>query len=447
MAKNEKAILCVDDEEIVLTSLERQLKTFFGDEYIIELAQNADDALEIYDELKEDGIELALVISDFIMPGMNGDKLLIKTHEILPDVKKILLTGQANLEGVTNIINHGALYRYIAKPWEENDLIMTVKEALKSYSQEQEIKFYTRHLEELVEEKIAENKTYLELVNKYLIASKTDLDGIITDVSDALCEISGYKREELINQPHNILRHPDVPASTYEELWDTIQAGKVWSGEIKNKKKDGSPYWVYAQVQPTFDKNHKIIAYASIRIDVTDKKRVEKLSITDHLTELHNRRYFNQIAPKEINRAKRDCKKLAFVIFDVDFFKPYNDHYGHQEGDLVLKDISKCLKSKLSRSSDYAFRLGGEEFGVLIYDIDINTLTRFMDDLRSSIENLHIKHEKSTVSQYVTASFGGIVFSCEDSNTSIDEIYKSADDLLYEVKNSSRNAVKIKEIN
>lgn len=446
MSKNEKVILCVDDEQIVLSSLETQLRRYFGDEYIIELAQNANDALEIIDELKEDNLDLELIISDFIMPGMTGDKLLIKTHELLPDVKKVLLTGQANLEGVTNIINHGALYRYISKPWEENDLIITVKEALKSYMQAQEIKFYTKHLEELVEEKIAENKTYLEIVNKYLIASKTDINGTITDVSDALCKVSGYTKEELIGQNHNILKHPDMPLELYTDLWNTIKAGEVWSGEIKNKKKNGEEYWVYAQIQPNYNKEKEIIGFASIRIDITDKKIIEKLSITDPLTNLYNRRHYNQVFEKELNRAKRENKKLGFVIFDIDFFKPYNDYYGHLSGDNVLKEIAKTISSSLTRSSDYSFRLGGEEFGILTYDTNLESLNSFINKLRASIEDLNINHEKSTVSQYVTASFGGVVFNSNNTNINIEDIYKFADDLLYEVKNTGKNDIKIKEL-
>ena len=136
---NKAAIICVDDEEIILSSLGKQLKRSLGQYYDIELASNGESALLLCAELKAEGINIALVISDQIMPGMSGDEFLIALHAYYPKTLKILLTGQADADSVGNIVNAAALYRYIAKPWDETDLILTVKEALKSYGQEKRI--------------------------------------------------------------------------------------------------------------------------------------------------------------------------------------------------------------------------------------------------------------------------------------------------------------------
>ena len=439
-----KAILCVDDEQIVLSSLKTQLGTFFGTDYDIEVAQSAEDALEIIYELKNDGIELELIVSDFLMPGMKGDEFLIKAQNLLPKTKKLLLTGQANIDGVANIVNNGALYRYISKPWEQTDLVMTIKEALKSYTTEKDLEFYMKNLEELVNIKTLENRSYLKIVDQYLIASKTDLTGKITEVSKAFCAISGYTKEELIGKKHNIVRHPDMKSEVFKDLWETIKKGKTWEGEIKNLKKDGGFYWVNARVSANYDSNGNIIGFASIRVDITDKKAVEILSVTDHLTNLYNRRFFNQIFEKEIQRAKRDNKKLGFIIFDVDYFKQYNDSYGHQKGDAVLSSLAQTLNNQLNRASDYAFRLGGEEFGFLVSDIHLEGLTLLVKKIKDAIEELHIEHKRSSVSDHITASFGACLF---DSNENItqEKIFKFTDDLLYEAKNSGRNNFIIKE--
>ncbi|MEA1917845.1 MAG: diguanylate cyclase [Campylobacterota bacterium] len=440
-----RAILCVDDEQIVLSALKSQLNTFFGDEIDIELAQSGEDGLEIIEELLEDDITIELIISDFLMPSMKGDEFLIKAHKLVPHTKKMLLTGQANLDGVAKIVNSGALYRYISKPWEKTDLIVTAKEALKSFETENELKYYTKHLEELVEKKTIENRTYLEIVDKYLIASKTDIDGTITEVSKALCDMTGYSKNELIGQNHNILRHKDMPDSLYSEIWETIINGDVWEGEIKNSKKDGTFYWVNARISPVLGDDGSIVSYASIRTDITDKKLCEMLSITDFLTKLYNRRYLNEIFSKEISRASRENKKLGFVILDVDFFKQYNDTYGHKMGDNVLVAISKTLKESLSRASDYAFRLGGEEFGILVYDTDLDGFTQLIESIRCSIEALHVEHTSSTASSYVTASFGGVVFH-PTKISSEDVAYKTADNLLYKAKESGRNISIVKKV-
>jgi DNA-binding NtrC family response regulator len=129
---NRDVILCIDDEVIVLDSLKEQLQNEYNN-YLIEVSESGEEAMEIINELIADKVELPVVIADFIMPGMKGDKLLEKIHILLPGTKNILLTGQASIEGVSNAVNKANLYRFIPKPWEKEDLILTVKEALRSY--------------------------------------------------------------------------------------------------------------------------------------------------------------------------------------------------------------------------------------------------------------------------------------------------------------------------
>ena len=286
-------------------------------------------------------------------------------------------------------------------------------------------------------------KKYIKIVDENVLTSSTDLDGNITYASEAFCEISGYSKDELIGTNHRIIRHSDMKESTYKELWETITSGKTWKGEIKNKKKNGDYYWVKASISPMFDNKGEIISYTAIREDITDKKIIEEISITDGLTNIYNRRYFDEIFPKIINEAKRKNELVAFVFMDIDHFKQYNDNYGHQKGDEVLINFAACLKQSLHRSSDYTFRLGGEEFAVVYQMETKEKAVEFANTLRKNIENLKIEHKYSSVSSYITASMGLI---CKNANEIvIDEIYKQADDLLYQAKRSGRNQVKVNE--
>ena len=115
----------------------------------------------------------------------------------------------------------------------------------------------------------------MDMISKHVIFSKTNLKGIITDVSDAFCNISGYSRNELIGKPHNLIRHPDMLSSSFKNMWDTIQSGKTWEGEVKNLKKDGGYYWVIATISPDYDKNGNKKGYIAIRYDITNKKDFE----------------------------------------------------------------------------------------------------------------------------------------------------------------------------
>ncbi len=137
---NKKVILCVDDEMIILESLKAELKTIFQKDYVIEIAENGHDALELVDELLESHYEICLVISDYLMPQMKGDEVLKKIHEKSPNTIKIMLTGQATIEGVANAVKYAKLYRYMPKPWQMEDFKLTVIEAVNRYLQEEQLR-------------------------------------------------------------------------------------------------------------------------------------------------------------------------------------------------------------------------------------------------------------------------------------------------------------------
>jgi diguanylate cyclase (GGDEF)-like protein len=171
-------------------------------------------------------------------------------------------------------------------------------------------------------------------------------------------------------------------------------------------------------------------------------KQLELLSITDELTKTYNRRFLNEVTVKEIKRAQRDKKNFIFAILDVDNFKLYNDTYGHNMGDEVLKEISKVLLQTFKRGSDYVFRMGGEEFGVIFNESSKKQVESFLNLLVLKIENLQIKHEMNTASDFVTASIGCFIVPFElEANLNIDFefIYEIADNNLYQAKNSGRN--------
>ncbi|PRM94857.1 hypothetical protein CJ673_04675 [Aliarcobacter cryaerophilus] len=172
------------------------------------------------------------------------------------------------------------------------------------------------------------------------------------------------------------------------------------------------------------------------------EKELQNLSITDELTQLYNRRFFNSKIEEEINRAKRENKHLCLMVLDIDFFKQYNDTYGHQKGDFVLQEISKVLKNRTNRASDFAFRIGGEEFAILV-NLEKNKISEFAEAIKNDIENLKIEHSGNKVSKYVTTSIG-VNFKQADELKNIDELFKVADDNLYEAKRSGRNCVVIK---
>lgn len=283
-------------------------------------------------------------------------------------------------------------------------------------------------------------KNYVHIVDEHVIISETDEKGIITEANNAFCKISGYTKKELIGKPHNIVRHPDMPQKLFKNIWEELQKGKSWRGEIKNKKKNGDSYWVKIIIHPKYYEE-KIVGYTALRHDITDKKKVEYLSITDELTQLYNRRHFNLKIEKELNRAKRDNYNMSFLMLDIDYFKNYNDTYGHQAGDEALKKVSQVLKGHTQRASDSAFRIGGEEF-VIISSFSNKKSIEFSESIQKEIESLKIEHKTSESSSYLTISIGLVVRKGSEILNS-KELYILADKALYKAKKEGRNRISI----
>ena len=159
-------IICVDDEQTILDSLEIDLLKAFEDKYLIETAQSGEEALELLSELLAEKYEVPLVISDQIMPNMKGDELLRSVHAISPNTLKIMLTGQADLEAVVNAINYAKLYRYIPKPWQCDDLKLTATEAIYRYFQDQKLAEKQIELQEMNQELAKLNRKQAMLIAK-----------------------------------------------------------------------------------------------------------------------------------------------------------------------------------------------------------------------------------------------------------------------------------------
>ncbi|MBI5815378.1 MAG: response regulator [Nitrospinae bacterium] len=125
-----KAILCVDDEKIILNSLKSQLRKNFGPAYMYEMAENAEEAMEVIEKLVAGGVEILIIVSDWLMPGIKGDEFLIQVHKRFPRIVKVMLTGQANEEAVRRATDEADLFAHISKPWNEDDLVNVIRTGL-----------------------------------------------------------------------------------------------------------------------------------------------------------------------------------------------------------------------------------------------------------------------------------------------------------------------------
>jgi diguanylate cyclase (GGDEF)-like protein/PAS domain S-box-containing protein len=277
----------------------------------------------------------------------------------------------------------------------------------------------------------------INIIDEHVLISYSDKNGKITDVSEALCRLTGYQKEELIGKTHKVFKHPDTPKEVFTELWNTITKGETFKGEIKNQTKDGTEYWIDATITPHINNNGDVEGYTAIRQDITDKKYAQELSITDKLTQTYNRLHLENIFAQETHKAKRYGDTFSIIIMDIDFFKPINDNYGHDIGDQVLIDVVQVLKSKI-RDIDVLGRWGGEEFLIICTKTNIDQAYTVAEKLRVAIE----EYEFDVIGK-ITGSFGVSEYKQSDSNS--DVAVKRADDALYTSKDAGRNLVTSKD--
>lgn len=381
-------------------------------------------------------------------------------HDTLPEqAGSILASG-----GHTKIEKYGVVFAASLANYLQKDkaiLILTPKEeTLQSMKDERQqgasliiliicalslpLSFFISRLPAQLYQKLSKQNDvlteYFELIDTNIISCITDLEGNFLDISSAFASISGYDKKTLLKSNYELLYHPDTADTFYANIWQGIAAGQIWNGEVRHSNRDGDTYWTEVAIYPKRNEHGRITACSAIHHDITDRKNIERLSVTDDLTGLYNRRFFNITIVRELNRAQRENKRLSFAMLDVDYFKQYNDHYGHQKGDEVLTAIGQTLSHKLGRGSDSCFRLGGEEYGIIFIDLSPADSLRFIEDIRISIENIGIEHRWSEVADVVTIS-AGLLSVTPGPGVTVDTIYRKADEALYQAKALGRNQV------
>lgn len=277
------------------------------------------------------------------------------------------------------------------------------------------------------------------------IVAITDTRGRILSVNSRFEEISGYTRDELIGKDHRMLRSGQHDRKFFRQMYRTIASGHVWHGEICNRRRDGSLYWVDTTIVPHISESGKVTSYVAIRFDITARKQAEnhlkssrqKLQHavnTDFLTKISNRLHFSHTLRKTLR--KSTAAHICLALLDIDTFKTINDTSGHDSGDRLLRKVAEKLQPFQSNSCFIA-RIGGDEFAILMTG-DCPTL--FEKTLREIHEQMRFSFRNRTMTHTCTVSIGYVRVPLLDTREKA--LLKCADLALYAAKTSGRNRIR-----
>ncbi len=323
------------------------------------------------------------------------------------------------------------------------------------------------------DELLRESNFLIEILNIVdAVILVMDKDGHIVLFNKASESLTGFKFEDVKNKHPWDLFIPDDQVEQVKKVFSQLTAGN-----FPNKHTN---YWLTKENDKRLidwsntaitDKYENVSFVIATGIDVTEKKaaedeisnhianleetvsirtseltkanlELENLINIDGLTNIFNRRYFDEVIKEEIERGKRSSKPLSLLMCDVDYFKKYNDTYGHVAGDNCLINIAAILKNTFSRASDFVARYGGEEFVVILPGIESKNALDIANNLILEIQNSKLPHESSSVSKVVTISVGLVTKEASELTNSI-SLIKEADEALYQSKENGRNQVQL----
>ncbi|MGE6258265.1 diguanylate cyclase domain-containing protein [Heyndrickxia sporothermodurans] len=287
-----------------------------------------------------------------------------------------------------------------------------------------------------------ELKVLKQALEQSFMIVEIDYSGKITYVNENFCKVSKYSSEEILLQNYWILSSGYHSQDFFEKIWETITRGKKWTGEICSRAKNREIYWVKTTIIPFKDKNKGSYRFLAILIDITDKKKSREwmyMAFHDELTGLPNRRMLNLCYDSYILKATYRQTKFAVLFMDINNFKNINDSYGHLIGDEFLRKVGNRLSSIFSKK-DCVFRLGGDEF-IIILD-DIRNLEKKMHSILSLFVDPFIL---DSYTFYASVSVGVSIYP--DHSSKKDTLMNYANKAMFKSKQNHGNNYQIYQLN
>ncbi|WP_206602577.1 diguanylate cyclase [Cyanobacterium aponinum UTEX 3222] len=455
-----ESILIVDDQPANLRVLSQMLQI---KNYKVKKAADGESAILAAKSSPPD-----LILLDILMPDLNGYEVCrkLKADNLTKDIPVIFISALSDVFDKVKAFEVGGI-DYITKPFQEEEVLarigsqLTIQKQKKLLEKEQEkLKKEKEHLrKEIRQRKEAEAILYQ---SRAIISSilNSSLDAIAAleavrdpasgNILDFRCLVVNPITAQIFNrQPEDLTGKllfkkfiNQIKPELFFEFIKVVETGKSLDKEIEyNYKKQHK--WFHCIAVKLGD------GFSVTVRDITERKKLElklsKLATIDSLTGVYNRHSFDKILKQEWQRCGRGKQPLSLIICDIDFFKPYNDFYGHQAGDKCLIEVAKTMSNIVRRTSDFLARYGGEEFAIILPNTPQQGAFNVAENIRQEIEALQLPHEKSKISNYITFSLG-VATIIPTQDVSLESLIKSADNALYSAKKSGKNQTQLGEL-
>ena len=448
--KLQEQILIVDD----LPENVRLLSSLLSEQgYAVSSATDGEKALAAIQKIRPD-----LILLDIMIPQMDGYQVCrhLKSADQTKHIPVIFLSGLDSEFDKIEAFNVGGS-DYITKPFFVQEVVLRVKAQLSGIQQQQKFK-------QILRQQIAERKIVEQELNK----SRALLTGVLDSSLDGVAAFEAIRdRQGKIIDFRWLIANP-VAAMTVGGTIESLKGKRLFNEGTLGHLFDGL-FELFVQVVETctvLEQEHYCNSFSlktwfhvvAVKLgdgfaitfrDISDRKQIEtalrkaNLRLTyqanvDSLTQIANRRRFDEYITQEWSRCAREQEYLSLLLCDVDYFKTYNDTYGHQAGDNCLYEVAKAIERSIKRTADVAFRYGGEEFAIVLPHTEGQGAVRVAEEIALQISDLKIPHVASQVSSIVTLSIG-IASIIPNTRTSPHTLISAADDALYEAKLKGRN--------
>jgi len=429
-------ILYVEDEDEV-----RELTSSFLNKFVnlIVPASNGKEGAEIFKKhYFDDTLEkFDLVVTDINMPKLNGLEMLSEITLIDHLIPAVVTTAHTDSMFLKKAINQ-RVRAYVSKPLNMHDLMDSILIVSEPKILRDKLENLNKELKLEVDKKTSELQAILDAQDSLIQVVSEDSS---FEVNQTLLDFFGYKNLAEFNEKHECMSELFIEKNNYFVLKDD----SIWFEEIIKiedskrivmmKNAQGSERIFKVTVKSfIFNSKHIVISFN----DITDLKKytyeLQYKATHDDLTKLYNRNKLNDELTKEIIRENRYTHGLSLIMVDIDDFKKINDNFGHDIGDIVLKDISVLLRNSV-RVTDYVARWGGEEFMILLPETEVCDALKIAELMRMNI----LKHKYSMLKKSVTVSIGVAQFKVNEDT--IESIVKNVDIAMYEAKKTGKNKV------